>query len=360
MSNRRRPQSNEPASQRHRGKGSDGDGPLVARGAEDVLSVVPYLLGFHPSDSLVVLSLHGARRRVGFRLRVDLPEQPAQARALGRQLLPLLRRNGATTVLLIAYAADDHVAGPVMAVVLEQLRAAGIDVADAWRADGSRWWSCLCSDRRCCPPDGTPYDASAAVCAAEAVLRGLVALPDRATLQQSVAAVTGRALVEMQQATERAEAEILPGLFAAPGISGTRSVRRAQERVVAAVTSFVSRPRQLSDAEVARLSVWLRHVHVRDAAWCTLDPAHPDPHVDLWRQVTRRAVRGHVAAPASLLSFAAWVAGNGALAQCALERALADDPGYSMAALIRETLACGLPPSAWTPLPLAKLYAATG
>jgi hypothetical protein len=359
MSNRRRPRPVESTSQRHPGKVSDGDGPLVARGAEDVLSVVPYLLGFHPSESLVVLSLDGARRRVGFRLRVDLPEQPAQAQALGRQLLPLLQRNGATTVLLMAYAADDRVAGPVMAAALEQLRTAGINVGDAWRADGSRWWSYLCSDRRCCPLEGTPYDATGAVCAAEAVLRGLVALPDRATLQQSVAAVSGRRLVEMRRATRRAEAEILPGLAVGPG-GGGQPVRRAQERVVAAVSGFVSRPRELSDAEVARLSVWLRHVHVRDAAWCMLDPARPDPHVDLWRQVTRRAVPGHTAAPASLLAFAAWVAGNGALAQCGLERALADDPGYSMAALIGETLACGLPPSAWTPLPLAELYAATG
>jgi Domain of unknown function (DUF4192) len=57
-----------------------------------------------------------------------------------------------------------------------------------------------------------------------------------------------------------------------------------------------------------------------------------------------------VAAPASLLAFTAWQCGDGALASIALDRALADIPGYSMALLLRDAGTGGTPPSAAVPL----------
>jgi hypothetical protein len=51
-----------------------------------------------------------------------------------------------------------------------------------------------------------------------------------------------------------------------------------------------------------------------------------------------------VPAPASLLAFIAWQCGNGALANVALDRALADDPQYSMALLLRQVITSGAPP----------------
>ena len=62
----------------------------------------------------------------------------------------------------------------------------------------------------------------------------------------------------------------------------------------------------------------------------------PDPQV---------AQPGYVAAPAALLAFVAWQCGDGALANVALDRALADDPRYSMAQLLRQVISAGAPPS---------------
>jgi Domain of unknown function (DUF4192) len=52
-----------------------------------------------------------------------------------------------------------------------------------------------------------------------------------------------------------------------------------------------------------------------------------------------------VSPPASLLAFCAWQNGDGALANVALDRALADNPRYSMAQLLRQALDAGAPPS---------------
>jgi hypothetical protein len=86
-------------------------------------------------------------------------------------------------------------------------------------------------------------------------------------------------------------------------------------------------------------------VRVRDDAWARMDPRHQGAHLRLWTDLTRLARPGYVAAPASLLAFCAWQNGDGALANVALDRALADSPGYSMAMLLREALDSGAPPS---------------
>jgi hypothetical protein len=124
------------------------------------------------------------------------------------------------------------------------------------------------------------------------------------------------------------------------------------------VTGFVGSPRALSDDECARISVWILSSCVRDVAWSMIQSQDIDAHVDLWTQVTRRAAPGHVAAPASLLGFACWLRGDGALARLAIDRALSDDLDYSMAQLIEHTLDLALPPTTWSSIPLETLFAA--
>jgi hypothetical protein len=56
----------------------------------------------------------------------------------------------------------------------------------------------------------------------------------------------------------------------------------------------------------------------------------------------------------------AWQSGKGALANVALDRALADDPDYSMAHLLRQVISAGAPPSMarlpMTPAEVAVCY----
>ena len=328
--------------------------PLIrARRPADVLATVPYLLGFHPRDSLVVLTLTGPRDRVAFTVRVDLPDEGSRQQ-WAAALLAALRRNSARRVLVAAFCADEAVAGPAVTAVRDALARARITLVDAWRADGHRWWSYVCTDPACCPPTGTTYDAASGPCAVQAVVNGLVALPDRETLAATVSRLPGEAQQVMQRITAGVQDEILNMVLGRPDPARSFVVQ-GQDAVVAYVRDFVRHPRHVDEQDAARLSVWVQHVHVRDAAWCLMDVDQLDPHVDLWRQVTRRAVPGLVAAPAALLSFAAWRSGRGALAQCALDRVLADGPDYSMGAQLGDLLAESLPPSAWTPIPLAEL-----
>jgi hypothetical protein len=92
-----------------------------------------------------------------------------------------------------------------------------------------------------------------------------------------------------------------------------------------------------------------------------MDPGHRDMYLRLWTDLTRRARPGYVAPAAALLAFAAWQCGDGALANIALDRALADDPWYSMAQLLRQVIDAGVPPELarlpMTPQDVAASYA---
>ena len=90
-------------------------------------------------------------------------------------------------------------------------------------------------------------------------------------------------------------------------------------------------------------------------------PALPGAHQRLWTDLTRRAQPGYAAAPAALLAFTAWQGGNGALANIALDRALADTPGLLHGAAAARHPHAGIPPSAavvpMTPEQVAESYA---
>lgn len=101
--------------------------------------------------------------------------------------------------------------------------------------------------------------------------------------------------------------------------------------------------RALSDDDVAWLGLLLVNITVRDHAWERVGEDLP-LHVDLWSDVVRRVEPELVAPPATLLAFAAWRSGGGAIASIALERAIEADPTYRMAVYLSAAFDGGLSP----------------
>jgi len=317
---------------------------------EDALAAVPYLLGFHPSDSLVVLGMRDTR--LVFSVRGDLPAPGARVRREAAHLSRVFARHGADTVLMIGYGPAERVT-PLVLAARRRFQARGIEVADIIRAADGRYWSYACQSPECCPPDGTAYDVAASRIAAEATFAGQVALPDRESLARRLAAPEGAALATMERATERAEqqlAELLdcgagqPAAAAAFAAAGVTAVAEAARRY--------SSGGRLTDEEVAELSLLLASIPVRDFAWQPIgpdagetEPSTVELYVRLRSDVVSRARPDTVAPAASLLAYAAWQAGDGTTAAIAVDRALAADPGYSMALLMAEVLYQAIPPS---------------
>jgi hypothetical protein len=189
-------------------------------------------------------------------------------------------------------------------------------------------------------------------------------LDSRKTLAELAGPVVGKEAA-MIRATRHAE-QRLADIASQAALVGRQAVgRRAValagiEATKHAIQTYRQGSRYTHD-EAAWLSVCLRNPWVRDDAWSRMDSAGRKSHLQLWLDLTRLALPGYLPAPASLLAFVAWQSGNGALANVALDRALADDPHYSMALLLRQAIDSGAPPSmarvSITPEEVAERYA---
>jgi hypothetical protein len=315
-----------------------------------VLAVVPHLLGFIPSKSLIVIGAGPPRDRINVTLRFDLPDPPnaRAAREIAQHAVSVLTGQQQAMAVVIGYGPGSLVT-PIADAVRRAARRGGLELRDVLRVEQDRYWSYLCRNPDCCPPQGVPIDprhpAGAAMDAA-----GMAALPDRATLAASIGPLGGLARRSMRDATRRAETHAI-SLFGQVSRSGrSRDARRlVLQEALSAVTDALATYRQggkfVTDDQVAWLALALTSLRVRDDAWARMDADFRDAHTRLWTDVIRRAEPTYLPAPACLLAFTAWQSGNGALANLALDRALAADPGYSMALLLRDTIDAGAPPS---------------
>jgi hypothetical protein len=363
------------ASPRRRDQSSAGGGRqqddremtrVKASSPEALLALVPHLLGFYPSRSLVVLGLSGQRNRVRVAFRYDLPDpvDSALAADIAEHAASVLRRQRLGRAALVGYG-PPGLAVPVLATVVDSLAAEDVRLFTVLRADGGRYWSPLCDDPECCPTEGRPFDPGSHPMAAAMAEAGLPALPDRAALARTLLPPAG-STERIRRATRLAE-QRLSELGSQHWADGGRdpqlvTARTGRTAVQSAIRRYRAGDCITSADELAWLAVLVADLRVRDDAWARMEPAHREAHLRLWTDVLKGAAREYVPAPAALLAFAAWQSGNGALAAVAVDRALAARPGYSMALLLGEALQAGLPPSAarlpMTPAEVAASYAA--
>ncbi|WP_460834216.1 DUF4192 domain-containing protein [Nocardioides hungaricus] len=289
---------------------------FTARTPEDVLAVVPVALGFVPTESVAMLTFGAG---YPFHARVDLPPGPSQLPGVVDCLLDPVLRHRVPQVLFVVYTGDARLARRAARCLSGEFSRAGVEVLDVLRADGERWWPA--GDRG----PGVPYDLAAHPFSARAVLDGRVLHGSRAELRAEVARQPDRVAGVVAA---------LAGLSGDPPDPGW-------------ITGLVTAGSPPGDAEVAALLRALLDPHLRDAAWCGLSRRTAPAHVAFWTDVVRRAPDPLVPAPAALLALAAWQAGHGALAWCALDRCLEVDTGHPLGQLVARVLAEAVPPAAW-------------
>ena len=322
------------------------DLPTVrATGPADLLALVPGFLGFHPEDSVVLITVGDARQP--FHARVDLPGDPVGLEELTTYLTRVAVRGGVRTIAVVVYSDDHALAEDLVDDLAGRLGAEDVGVACAVRADGERWWVLGAVGGG----PGTPYDVSCHPLMAQAVVDGTVVHANRRELADT--------LVGDPAGVEEVEAYVGDVLGRFDDSRGRRLLPADDRRDLVVEGRWVRHRvrRHLEDglpldaSDVARLTVlFLVSVEVRDVAWAEMDHGNAARHVDLWRDVVRRTPPQLRAAPAALLGFAAWLTGNGALAWCAVDLAQETQPDYGLASLICQALSGAVPPSVWEPL----------
>jgi hypothetical protein len=319
--------------------------PTPIRTERDVLALVPFTLGFHPDDSLVLITLNGDDGT--FHARIDLPDEPAGIATVVEMLVEAADRNrgpAPTGTLVVAYTEDHWVAEAAVELLETRLVAEGFELLMAIRADGSRWFPLGAGSRDRPAPrdtDGVPYDVRTHELTSLSVLEGRVTYRNREELVDSLAPVDPD-VVDQVEAAHAALARL---------DGDDREQLRVEARwLQAQLHTAVERTTVPGPLSIARILRAIAEADLRDLAWCDLSRSDAAGHAALWREVVRRSPDPLVAPAAGLLAFTAWLSGDGALAWCAVERSLRTDPDNVLARLVSQALDSALPPSTWIPV----------
>jgi len=326
----------------------------VLTSPHDLLAAVPFLIGYHPRNSLVVISLKGAA--IGMAMRVDFPLGSDEILACSQQLVSHLVREGAQAAIVVGYLPEQSgeqftsfnahglepsLIDPVMKLIVE----VGIELAEAIEVRGDRFTSLLCHDRECCPPEGSLMlqAGDARVSAEQVALGHPMPFAGIEQMRDSIAALPrDKELAKALRTIEEIDYDSL----------SPQEVHRLQREGALALNSLCESYGvdgvRVDRGLLALVLVRLHDLQVRDYAMGLATPEDALSLWAMWRWLLRIAPKGYVAPVAVIFATASYERGEGALAQRALDRAIADDAGYQMAKLLRRTFAAGWPPESFS------------
>ncbi|WKN17802.1 DUF4192 domain-containing protein [Streptomyces sp. JUS-F4] len=360
----------------HESTGPAGEQQITLRGPAELADALPYLMGFYPNDSVVMVALHGGQGRFGGRLRLGIPQAPGEWGPVADQLAECLvsgseRREGRPDAIVIFLCQDspDGSGGPL---TMERLRpfaqrlrtacgALDVPVLEALCISDGRYWSYCCPDPRCCPEQGNPLAMpGTTVMAAAATYAGVHV---RGTLRDMEARLqpwrTPVDVTTQQEALDRAVPVLMPRLL------DERARREVAARTLRLARTLMDRveraqpaPPALADAgddqligsdEAAAVILGLQDRETRDRAAAWMEGAEAQSALRLWRALARRCVGRygeHAAAPLTLAGWVSWSTGDEPGARVALTLALRADPDYTFAQLLHRACNEGLDPEA--------------
>jgi hypothetical protein len=317
----------------------------------DLICMVPQLLGFTPSESVVVICLRGRRRRVGLAMRFDLADatdagDPAAFAHVVHERVALEVASAAFVVVFSATALRDHAPRPAQlphaAIANALIDDVGGVISDVVLTNGDRWWSYRCDDACCGGPAGVlidPATPGATAVAAAYALAGQGVLPNRQAVVESVALEVN----DVEAASTRVRISVLDARHCWTS-QGERRV--IVGRLIARLMDRLTDPRgAITTDEVAELAALCRDPVVRDEVLIrAADAVSRERLLPVLREVVRRVPPPFDAPVCAMLAWTAYADGDGVVANVAVERSLTTDPDYSLARLITDALYRQIPP----------------
>jgi hypothetical protein len=305
----------------------------------DLLAAIPFLIGYHPENSLVLVALKDDT--VGMAMRVDMPTDIAPESY--DLLASHFQREAADAALVVAYVDLQTDPEPVLINTSAALLRAGISIKESLIVSDGRYRSMLCHDSECCPPLGSPIpDIDSSRIAAEHVIAGHpMPYANVSGLVQSIAALPSA----MEESWQRE----VQAFWVESDSENLLDLQRDGATAVIDLAGEYTQGRGAEDRELAaRVIGRISDIQVRDFALGSHNDETADAYWQMWRDLLLIAPRGFVAPIASIYAALAYERGEGALAHKALDRALADDERYSLALLLRRVFTAGWPPQSFS------------
>lgn len=310
---------------------------------QDLLASLPYLVQeLPPTPGLAVLALKDSTVDGVFSCPLRGAEITPEVCAAS--LVDSALHRGSDGFLVVGFGAGNEVTRYLETLINGAL-AHGMRVVEALRVHEGRYWSLVCGEIECCPPEGTAVNPDGSAAPAEFTLRGLVPSPDPASEQERCRL----ALVPYQvsaEETQKATTAAQERIESVTRQGHTRLLEYGQEAIAQAVAAQSEGNGPTDITELVNLAVLMRDLRVRDSAWILISEA-TRAHRELWTKVTRAVGGSDRAAPAALVAVAAWCEDDITMARTAVEEALKVAPGYSMAVLIQRALDYGMSGQRW-------------
>lgn len=302
----------------------------------DLLAAVPFLIGYQPSDSIVLISLKD--ESINMAIRIDFPESIEKREASA--LIEKLR--GSDGALLVSYIPDScHDTESVLLPLIEALEEEAIPLRESIIIVGNRWRSLMCNDPDCCPIEGSPLpELSGSRVAVEEIAQGkLMPFKNLTEMAGSLDQELDSVIIEMIGRIPPIDYDCDP----------TPAQRDGANSILDFLHDFevdgICRDKRL----VAKVLVRLKDLQVRDFALGSMN-GESDLYFDAWKWLLKKAPEGFIAAPAALFAVAAYERGDGAMANLALAKAEGDQPNYSMINLLKQLFRSGKSPTIFAEL----------
>lgn len=304
---------------------------ITVQSNDEAIAAVPHLLGFEPSESLVIVPV-GGRRAPGARL--DLPRCPEDAKAVIDTLVETYGygRWGKAEVVVVCFSDTPEKTAPFSAALEQAFQDHDVTVVRRLAAGEGTWM------------DFTTNTAGARTLEAKDLIGAEVAFGGRRLPYSSREELSAQ-FVGSSDLLDEALPEARTGR--------EQSTRELERRYCQAVVEqYQVDHERLNLGDAARLLVNLEvdtGLFLQLAGEIRTQTAHD--WLPLWRDLTKHAPDEVRAEPAFLAALAAWCSGDGASAWSALDRVPPDLPVehavVPLVHLLRESLNSAAHPSTW-------------
>ena len=298
---------------------------LRAGSPAQLVATLPYLFGFRPDQSVIVLGLRGRRIDAAARLDASVVLDDGFDAVVLRNRLSTVIGQG-RQVIAVAWHDDAGAARRAVDAVVDAIGAADMAIivsGGRCQADDGPWQDC---------PDGV----------AEADDAGLTVLASRAMIEASVAGPSSDD--SAAAAAWMSICEVVDDM--------TLYERRGKAKHI--MEEGWTAPGNLTLEQCLELAALARQGRVRDVMTAPLNAETARSHLELWGAVVPRVPDGGAPAVLGLLGLAAWLAGEGALQVCCLERGLALEPDHSLLRLVETINVMGVHPREWAKVRLLR------
>lgn len=300
------------------------DRDFTLRNIPDVLTMIPFLVGHHPMDSVVVVVLECGSVTLTARIDLEAFDSVAEARRFAQVLL---RDRESPTFLVAVYSPDGSASWQAISLLRRFLPTRCLQFAV--HVDGHCWQD---------QPNGTIniLDVTDNSCACQAVYLGMTALASR---EEVIAAIKGPAPEQHQDLRTLGdlEGDIL-------AIVGDDAWETMTEDIV---QRFLTGREPLTDKDAVRLSVLLTKPTCRDCVWQALTPETADSFLLMAKWLLARTPTERSVEVLGLLAIAAWLDGQGVLTTEACERMNKIDGAHALTRLVTGLVAEAVSPKAW-------------